>query len=332
MRFTAAIALLSLIANLAMAPLHAQNVEVSGWRPSDWRLVATPTGTEAADDRNVSTTASASRPLALDGGSNAAWVRWGVDEPTAAVSSLDGSISLRAAGNALPERCALGAGNVPNVRAYSAECVAAAALANAREAEARASLEWNSGPFALTASMGSGAALLPLTESFNPLGSLPAWLLDDALRGDNGLSVAGLAGGGVTTRSRDVALRGDWQVSSAVSVHLLGSRGDLTVSASPSGASPARVDAQQTVLGFGITRGSLSGVVTGQRIEPTSPLRADESVTAIDLGVSWRTPWQGELTLGARELSRSSAPLADPAQAAKALEDRTPYVQYRQDL
>ena len=52
--------------------------------------------------------------------------------------------------------------------------------------------------------------------------------------------------------------------------------------------------------------------------------------TALDLGVSWRTPWRGEISVGAQNLW--SAPLdaaprdVDPSQA------RTPYIQYRQDL
>ncbi|MEO5741436.1 MAG: hypothetical protein ABIS29_12655 [Vicinamibacterales bacterium] len=172
--------------------------------------------------------------------------------------------------------------------------------------------------------------MAPLIDSLNPLGSLPVWLLDDSLR-----SGAALAGSTVEVRSRDVAVRGDWRVNSSVSVHLMGSRGHLSAGSSVDSASlisAPRVGAEQTVLGFGISHGSLSGSVIGQRLVPSSPLRANEGLTALDLGVSWRTPWQGELTVGARELSRPDAPLADPAQAAKVREERTPYVQYRQDL
>lgn len=52
-----------------------------------------------------------------------------------------------------------------------------------------------------------------------------------------------------------------------------------------------------------------------------------QEVDRADLGVSWRTPWRGEISVGAQNFW--SAPLdaprdADPNQA------RTPYIQYRQ--
>lgn len=318
MRISRLLPLLLAITVFPTAALRAQNVEVNGWRPSDWRLIP-DTQTGAEPDARVGVTASAPARAST------AWVRWGINDSTAAIASAKGNLSLRASADGMPDGCALTSGNSANVRAFSAECVAAAALSRSRAAEARAGLQWSGGPVMLTATAGLANAAIPLVESLNPLGSLPVWLLDDSLR--NGTALAGSA---VEVRSRDVSVRGDWRVNSSVSVHLLGSRGQLT--ARTSTASVANVDAEQTVLGFGITRGSLSGAVTGQRIVPSSPLRANEGVTAIDLGVSWRTPWQGELTVGARELSRPDAPLMDPAQAAKAREERTPYVQYRQDL
>ncbi len=315
MRISRLLPLLFAISVFQTAALRAQNVEVNGWRPSDWRLV-TDAQSGAEPDARAGLIATAPTRAST------AWVRWGVNDSTAAIASAKGNLSLRASADGVPDGCALTSGNSANVRAFSAECVAAAALSRSRAAEARAGLQWSGGPVMLTATAGLANAVIPLVESLNPLGSLPVWLLDDSLR--NG---AALAGSAVEVRSRDVSVRGDWRVNSSVSVHLLGSRGQLTA-----GTSVATVDAERTVLGFGITRGSLSGAVTGQRIVPSSPLRANEGVSAIDLGVSWRTPWQGELTVGAREVSRAGAPLADPAQAAKVREERTPYVQYRQDL
>jgi hypothetical protein len=55
----------------------------------------------------------------------------------------------------------------------------------------------------------------------------------------------------------------------------------------------------------------------------------------IDLGLTWRTPWQGTLTFGAKNLVVSGKPPAylDPESAADAVEqDRVPYVRYEQDL
>lgn len=320
MRFSLLLPLLIAVTVLPTASLRAQNVEVSGWRPSDWRLVPSAQAAGEADVQSGSVPANASR-ISFD------WVRWGITESTAAVAEVNGNLSVRASSDVIPEGCSLAGGNggtSANSRAFSSECVAAAALSRGRQAEARAGLQWVRGPVSLTATAGLANAAAPLTESLNPLGSLPVWLLDDSLR------IGAAGSGGVEVRTRDVAVRGDWRVNSSVSVHLMGSRGELTAAARVS--TGQRVEAEQTVLGFGITRGSLSGTVTGQRVVPSSPLRANEGVTALDLGVSWRTPWQGELTVGARELSRSGAPLADPAQAAKVREERTPYVQYRQDL
>ena len=64
-------------------------------------------------------------------------------------------------------------------------------------------------------------------------------------------------------------------------------------------------------------------------VRSDDPMLVGKKWTALDLGVSWRTPWRGEISVGAQNLW--SAPLdaprdADPNQA------RTPYIQYRQDL
>jgi len=307
--------LIALAAAFAGAGAHAQSVELRGWRPSEWRLVPGTPATAAPGEE--------SRPReALASGST---LRLRLDTPTAALTSADGTISLAPSTAGLPANCALDAGASANVRAFSAECVAAAAVARSRQAEARASLEWMAGPVSLVASVGGSASTAPLLESMNPLGSLPVWLLDGSPA-----DRVSLAGGAVSTRTRDVSVAGNWRVNSSVTVQLMGSVG--TVSANAAASPLVSIDAEQTVLGFGVSRGSLSGSVTGRRLTPLSPLRANDSVTALDLGVSWRTPWQGELTFGARELSRPGTASADTAQAAKAREERTPYVQYRQDL
>lgn len=312
MRLCRALLLLALSVLPATA-LRAQNVEVHGWRPSDWRLV--PDAQASAEAGAVSGSAAATPR----------WVRWGTTDKVAAIARANGTIALRASADAVPENCALPTGNSSYARAFSAECVAAMALSRSRQSQLRAGIEWVGGPVSLSASLGISNTLAPLTESLNPLGSLPVWLLDEGLRAD-----PALAGSAAEVRSRDLAVRGDWRVNSSVSVQFHGSRGELATNVPAS--STSRVEAEQTVLGFGITRGSLRGTVTGQRLVPKSPLRNGEEVTALDLGVSWRTPWQGELTVGARELSRPNTPLHDPAAAAKVREERTPYVQYRQDL
>ena len=58
------------------------------------------------------------------------------------------------------------------------------------------------------------------------------------------------------------------------------------------------------------------------------PLLVGKRWTTLDLGVSWRTPWAGVLSVGAQNIL--SAPVNSPRDADG--QARTPYIQYRQDL
>ncbi|HET6632971.1 MAG TPA: hypothetical protein VFG73_09740 [Rhodanobacteraceae bacterium] len=89
-------------------------------------------------------------------------------------------------------------------------------------------------------------------------------------------------------------------------------------------------------LSFGVGHGSISGVVVGRVMQPVAGLYGADGAlgqdwNAIDLGFTWRLPWQGELSVGAQNVWSShqvvspQAPL-DPAQ------HRMPYIQYHQDL
>lgn len=93
---------------------------------------------------------------------------------------------------------------------------------------------------------------------------------------------------------------------------------------------PLRWDSATVTLGVGF-RG-LSGRLTGRLIE----LPHGQNFTGLDLGVSWRTPWQGELIFGAQNLlnktpDTSQWPLSD-LPAIEVPGGRTPYVRYKQDL
>jgi hypothetical protein len=89
------------------------------------------------------------------------------------------------------------------------------------------------------------------------------------------------------------------------------------------------IDLDQLSLSLGLDAGSLRGAIVGHVLRSDDPSLIGKKWTALDLGVSWRTPWRAEISVGAQNLW--STPLdvprdADPAQA------RTPYIQYRQDL
>jgi|GEM_PF-692077 len=91
----------------------------------------------------------------------------------------------------------------------------------------------------------------------------------------------------------------------------------------------------QKALSFGVDHGSLSGVVTGRTMAPQAGipgnLSADRRWNSIDLGVTWRLPWSGSLSVGAQNLFSSGTPANTPV-GPEPDQSRTPYVQYHQDL
>lgn len=94
---------------------------------------------------------------------------------------------------------------------------------------------------------------------------------------------------------------------------------------------PLHWETATVTLGVGY-RG-ITGQITGRLLELPS---RDATWSGLDLGVSWRTPWQAELTVGARNVLGSGPdPRTWPLAELPALEDpaaRVPYVRYRQDL
>ncbi len=91
----------------------------------------------------------------------------------------------------------------------------------------------------------------------------------------------------------------------------------------------------QKALSFGVDHGPLSGVVTGRTMQPEAGipggLYADKRWNSIDLGVTWRLPWRGSLSVGAQNLWSSGTPANTPV-GPEPDQSRTPYVQYHQDL
>ncbi|MCK7592129.1 hypothetical protein [Pseudomarimonas salicorniae] len=77
--------------------------------------------------------------------------------------------------------------------------------------------------------------------------------------------------------------------------------------------------------------GDFAGSLTGRE---TRIPRLDQSRFDLDVGVSWRTPWSGRFTVGARNLlSPADAMSPEIARGNEPLvEARTPYVRYQQDL
>ncbi|UGB37542.1 hypothetical protein [Frateuria soli] len=89
----------------------------------------------------------------------------------------------------------------------------------------------------------------------------------------------------------------------------------------------------QKALTFGVDHGPLSGTLIGRTMQPTLPggYYGDRRWSSIDLGVTLRLPWQGELSIGAQNLWSSGSSVPTPA-GPEPDQSRTPYVQYHQDL
>jgi len=121
--------------------------------------------------------------------------------------------------------------------------------------------------------------------------------------------------------------RGRWHFGQGPALDLTASYGRLH-GAAVAGALLPSADLDQLSLSLGLDVGSLRGAIVGHVLSSDDPLLAGKRWTALDLGVSWRTPWAGVLSVGAQNiLSSSPSSVRDGEGQA-----RTPYIQYRQDL
>lgn len=87
-----------------------------------------------------------------------------------------------------------------------------------------------------------------------------------------------------------------------------------------------------SALSVGLGQGNLYGELTGHMADLPG---TDAAWGGLDVGISWRMPWQAELTFGARNLlSTGSNPwLVDQSgEPLDEAESRVPYVRYHQDL
>jgi hypothetical protein len=127
-----------------------------------------------------------------------------------------------------------------------------------------------------------------------------------------------------------VYARGRWQFERGPAFDVAASygRGRLTQIGGAVNTFAPGIDLDQLSLSLGLDAGSLRGAIVGHVLSSDDPVLAGKRWTTLDLGVSWRTPWSGELSVGAQNLW--AAPLNSPRDADN--QARTPYIQYRQDL
>ena len=124
--------------------------------------------------------------------------------------------------------------------------------------------------------------------------------------------------------------RGRWRFEQGSALDVAARFGRGKLSALDGLANPVSpgIDLDQLSLSLGLDVGSLRGAIVGHVLSSDDPVLAGKRWTTLDLGVSWRTPWSGELSVGAQNLW--SAPLNSPRDAEN--QTRTPYIQYRQEL
>ena len=129
-----------------------------------------------------------------------------------------------------------------------------------------------------------------------------------------------------------LSARGSWQLEQGSMIDLTAGIGRSQVAPLWYGVPGANLEVNQASLGLGIANGPLRGTIVGHVISTDVPgLPGARRWSGLDLGVSWRTPWRGEVSVGAQNLW--SLPLdAHPPSETDAAQARMPYVQYRQDL
>lgn len=160
----------------------------------------------------------------------------------------------------------------------------------------------------------------------------PGQLFDAGAFDPNGFTLPGLQGLRLDEGTQ-VSARGSWQLDRGSMVDVTAGLARLQLAPFWYGAQGGSYDVNQATLGLGIANGSLRGSIVGHVIsaDDQANVIGTRRWSGLDLGVSWRTPWRGEVSVGAQNLW--SAPLdSNPARDADATQSRMPYVQYRQDL
>jgi hypothetical protein len=160
---------------------------------------------------------------------------------------------------------------------------------------------------------------------------------------ERGLPLAGAAapGGGpivlaapnVRGQEYNLAATGVWSFERLGALSVTGSVGEALLR---SPLSPqADLDRNQATVALALSRGAFSGGVVGRVVSDTQGGNVASNWTGLDVGMSWRTPWRGELSFGARNLitGGDDTLLPDPGLSQRDdRRERTPYIEYRQDF
>jgi hypothetical protein len=134
--------------------------------------------------------------------------------------------------------------------------------------------------------------------------------------------------------STSISAKGQLDVAPGTSLDLGASLGHVKFL--PGSGLDANDSVDQTTLSLGIRHGAVRGAIVGHVLEPDLPgaaLDRNQRWSGIDLGISVRLPWRGELNFGAQNVWTSGrSPLLFGPGAVAPDQGRVPYVQYHQDL
>ncbi len=170
-----------------------------------------------------------------------------------------------------------------------------------------------------------------------------SWLMDKldidaspaSLRPALGANSASLPLNLIDAQAQGLAVGAQWRLTPESALQLNAALNQLRVQSSPL-LGGMQIDRAQA--GLGLVYGPFTGNVSGhvQRASgPGLPGSGNGLWSGLDLGVSWRTPWRGELTVGARNLVSKGEDVLLPNPEAASIDrtsTRTPYVRYKQDL
>ena len=169
-------------------------------------------------------------------------------------------------------------------------------------------------------------------DAVGALAARPTWDMFGALGNSQfpTLLIPGLESADV--QSSAINALGRWRFDGPSSLDVGASMGQLQLYGL--GGTPL-LSLNQAAMSFGLHYGPFSGSVTGRVLGPNDSFNRNARWAGLDLGVSWRTPWQGQLSIGAQNLWSTGAlpAITDPvARDVDGNQARVPYVQYHQDL
>lgn len=226
-------------------------------------------------------------------GSSSADARWRVGTTT-----LDAAFGLKA-GNTLGLVCDRSSGLAGTIGNLANNCLLAAMDDGKQSGHAVAGASLRKGGTRFGLSLGKGRDTLPAW--LNPTG--PRRQLDQ-----NTLTVYGQQNIG---SEATVSIGGTWARARLI----------------PAGDAPALADhwdSRSVTVGAGY--GNFGANIIGRVVDTPDQAGGWEG---LGVGLTWRTPWSGRLTVGAEKITRGSNPFALNANED---EGTVPYVRYEQDL